>query len=212
MDSVGYLSLCPERHFLNTLGLNMSYRNVFLGFIGFFPASLWDSAGAETKHEWRDVYRCEGDEAKVEQRQDDLSEYRISLRNQAINDVHLKLRYRQPTEGTGAPTLPGETFRGFSKVLTYFWKDGQPYAPLTTVHVFPDHGGLKVVVDEEPFYVCTYTPTFGDPGGSFASYPTPLGASCPDLRPHYAFRDASRGLDSKSSRNWFFQNCQSSNR
>ncbi len=174
--------------------------------VGGAAASPVDAGAGDN---WQEVYRCEGDEAIVDQRKDDPSSYRVTVKNGRIRDTHLQLKFG-PTDGVGAPTLPGESFVGFSGVVNYFWKGSEKLGPSRTAHVFPEHGGLKIVVDAEPFYVCTYTPTFGDPGGSFAAHQLPLGVPCPDLRPHYSFRNASGGSDSKTSRDWFFQNCQDS--
>jgi hypothetical protein len=190
----------------------MGNRVVFCGLVAAVNASLGVTAGADPEYHWQRVYSCEGEAAIVESFKSDNSLHRITIKNDNIN-VYLGLGYRMQPQGKGNPTHPyGQSFQGFSAVVSHFWRGDEKVGPFVTAHVFPDHGGLKVAVDVEPFYRCNYDLNYGDSSGQTHTIFAPIGVSCPDLEPSYSFRDASGGVDTRTSRNWFFQNCQNSGR
>jgi hypothetical protein len=189
----------------------MGNRVAFYGLVSAVHALLGSAAGADPEYYWREVYRCGGDEAIVEAFKSDATIHRVTIKNENIA-AYLGLGYRMQPQGKGSPTEPSESFQGFSSVVSHFWRGDEKIGPFVTAHVFPDHGGLKVEVDAEPFYRCNYDLNYGDSSGQTHTVLSPLGMSCPDLQPSYRFRDTSSGRDTRTSRNWFFQSCQNSSR
>jgi hypothetical protein len=196
----------------------MIYRAVLFSFFAFLEAVVPSVAEAETKPQWREIYGCEGSEAIVEAFTENPSQQRFTIKNPGIRSYlgldYLSLRFNVVSQdsGNGDPEHSGTSFRGFTAVARSFLRGSVEIGPKDIVHVFPEHGGLKVVVESEPFYWCNYDLNYGDSSGMTNMVASPIGVSCPNLEPSYSFRDASGGVDSKTSKNWFFQKCQNSNK
>lgn len=159
-----------------------------------------ESVGTKT------IFACEGDEALVNQYKDDPAHFQLAIKNNDIN-MYLQLGYLARPEGRGLPMRGGSTFTGFNSVISHFTSEKPASVPFITAHILPQSGGLKIVVDTQPHYYCHYQPLFGDSSGSTHTIVAQPGKSCPNLGSSYEFRNASAGLNVRTSKNWFFQNC-----
>ena len=188
-----------------------SHRLIIASLLTFFLVNTIFIANANSQNQdgVKTIFRCQNDEAIVNQFENDLSRYQLVIKNNNIN-MYLNLGYMAKPEGFGRSTADGETFIGFESITPFEWRN--PYSPpFRTTRVFSEYNGLKVLVETAAHYYCIYQPLFGDSSGEIHMVIQPLGVSCPNLYPDYDFRNASPGIDYETRQDWFFQNCQKIN-
>lgn len=163
-----------------------------------FDASTSSAPMDIASEEWGTVFTCENNEAVVKQHATDHTRYQLTLKNNDIN-MYLGLGYLATPEGNGAPVTDDEAFVGFSAVVARFNYRNPMSPPSRIAHVFPDYGGLKVLVESEAHQYCEYNYNYGDNSGLTYTISAPLG-HCPDLRPSYDLRNSRFGSNTKTSR------------
>lgn len=148
--------------------------------------------------------------AFVSMRLDRTGHYRLTLaKGPAAEALGLAYRGRGPGEPAGfvsfdgfgqVASQPGD-FVGFAAVLGSY---GHPSAPESSqprhrLHVFPEGAALRLRTERLPYYLCDYSPNYGD--GGHLTISMPPGVPCPRLG-SYSFVAARGGQDDTEVRDW----------
>jgi hypothetical protein len=166
-------------------------------------------ADNQNSAEFATIFRCENDEAIINKHTNEPGSYQLVIKNNDIN-MYLALGYSANPEGQGQPSDDDGRFVGFTHVATFaaIERDSPSFR---TAHIFPEYGGLKVLVETAAHFCCLYQPLFGDVSGSPHCVVFPSGFTCPNLYPSYALLGTGAGVDHVTWKDWFFQNCHDVN-
>ena len=151
-----------------------------------------------------------GEDLLVEQQITEPGSYKVVFGNTDIRQ-YLTLN-RNEHFGLGAKTDLDHPFVGLGSG-TPSSQYPNNFSPRSTekaykqLHVFPEAGGIKVVVEKKPNYICNYQRVVSYPES--ASLKIPVGESCPSLfESRWYFSSATAGDESTYSKDWFFNSCQ----
>lgn len=171
------------------------------------------SSGANGSSDFRSILSCDAGAVVIQVDSKAPTQHRALILDRKIatyldltGNLSLRVNGNPAVYGNGDPAVDGSSWKGFSGNVGGKYYLGPEVLPsVAPAHVFREFSGIKILIENQPYFKCHYRSTFG---GEYVIHQA-TGHDFPVEYNQAQFSRTSPGQDTLEKKDWFLRRCVS---